>query len=95
MAAERVVEIKNKQVLFKDYVRDSLESDMCITTEKTISLRVPEGTKGVVVKNLYLSCDPYMRNLMNKSEIDGFFSSYSPGSVCIHISFYFCVLFQS
>ncbi|XP_009760033.1 2-alkenal reductase (NADP(+)-dependent)-like isoform X3 [Nicotiana sylvestris] len=80
MAAERVVEIKNKQVLFKDYVRDSLESDMCITTEKTISLRVPEGTKGVVVKNLCLSCDPYMRNRMNKSEIDGFFSSYSPGS---------------
>ncbi|XP_059275880.1 2-alkenal reductase (NADP(+)-dependent)-like [Lycium ferocissimum] len=84
MAGEGVIEVKNKQALFKDYVRGfPEESDMYISTEKTISLKVPEGSKGVVAKNLYLSCDPYMRNLMNKSDIDGFAASYSPGSPII------------
>ncbi|KAJ9173951.1 hypothetical protein P3X46_017034 [Hevea brasiliensis] len=58
--------VSNKQVIFKDYVPGILqESDMYITTA-TIKLKVPPDTKGVLVKNLYLSCDPYMRIRMRK-----------------------------
>ncbi|KAM7464856.1 hypothetical protein LguiB_012418 [Lonicera macranthoides] len=51
----------NKQVILKEYVSGfPKESDMILRTT-TISLRVPEGSNAVLVKNLYLSCDPYMR----------------------------------
>lgn len=33
-----------------------------------IRLKVPEGSNVVLVKNLYLSCDPYMRSCMQKLE---------------------------
>ncbi|KAE8734060.1 NADP-dependent alkenal double bond reductase P1 [Hibiscus syriacus] len=62
MAGEESV--RNKQVVLKNYVDAGLpkESDMEIK-ESTIHLKVPEGSKdAILVKNLYLSCDPYMRN---------------------------------
>ncbi|PNX66018.1 NADP-dependent alkenal double bond reductase p1-like protein, partial [Trifolium pratense] len=37
--------------------------------DSTITLKIPEGSNDVVlVKNLYLSCDPYMRTLMSNPE---------------------------
>ncbi|KAJ9178218.1 hypothetical protein P3X46_010118 [Hevea brasiliensis] len=73
-------EVSNKQVIFRDYVTGfPQESDMCFTTG-TVKLKVPEGSNGVLVKNLYLSCDPYMRILMGKHEVSSSFSSYTPGS---------------
>lgn len=57
--------VSNKQVIFKDYVSGfPKESDMFLTTT-SINLKVPEGSKAVLVKNLYLSCDPYMRGRMS------------------------------
>lgn len=54
------------------------ESDMYVTTG-TIKLIVPPGSNAVIVKNLYLSCDPYMRLCMdNVGDLD--FAQYSPGS---------------
>ncbi|KAB2092110.1 hypothetical protein ES319_A02G006600v1 [Gossypium barbadense] len=79
MADEALV--KNKQVVLKNYVNAGLpkESDMEIK-EKSIQLKVPEGTKdAILVKNLYLSCDPYMRNRMKKLE-DSYVPSFEPGS---------------
>ncbi|KAL9377408.1 hypothetical protein Peur_028743 [Populus x canadensis] len=72
-------EVSNKQVALKNYVTGlPKESDMQIITTNTIELRVPEGTKdAVLVKNLYLSCDPYMRERMSAS--DGGFSSFELG----------------
>nr|TKR78426.1 hypothetical protein D5086_0000282090 [Populus alba] len=72
-------EVSNKQVALKNYVTGlPKESDMQIITTNTIKLRVPEGTKdAVLVKNLYLSCDPYMRERMSAS--DGGFSSFELG----------------
>ncbi|KAG6741193.1 hypothetical protein POTOM_054425 [Populus tomentosa] len=72
--------VSNKQVIFKDYVLGVLkESDMYIATS-TIKLKVPEDcTNGVLVKNLYLSCDPYMRNRMSNFQ-GSYFSSLKPGS---------------
>nr|AFK41083.1 unknown [Lotus japonicus] len=50
--------------------------------ESTITLKLPEGSNEVLLKNLYLSCDPYMRNLMSYIEgtKDEGFPSYTPGS---------------
>ena len=57
-------EVSNKQVIFKDYFTGfPKESDMYVTTS-TIKLKVLEGSNAVLLKNLYLSCDPYMRILM-------------------------------
>ncbi|GLU15000.1 hypothetical protein SLE2022_315300 [Rubroshorea leprosula] len=62
-----IEEVRNKQVILRDYVNGSpKESDM-YTATGTIQLKVPEGCRGaVLVKNLYLSCDPYMGNRMKK-----------------------------
>ena len=69
-------EVSNKQVIFKDYVTGfPKESDMYVTTS-TIKLKVPEGSNGVLLKNLYLSCDPVMRILMQRVVPKGF-SNYT------------------
>ncbi|KAL6582329.1 hypothetical protein OROMI_006343 [Orobanche minor] len=59
----------NKQVILKNYVNGTpKESDMLLRTS-TIKLKIPDGCLGaVLVKNLYLSCDPYMIGRMKKLE---------------------------
>ncbi|KAG6395442.1 hypothetical protein SASPL_146087 [Salvia splendens] len=73
-------EISNKQVILKNYVETSLkESDMSLRTSK-IQLKIPSGCDGaVLVKNLYLSCDPFIINRMKKREV--YIASYTPDSV--------------
>uniref|UniRef100_A0A0D9XXX5 Oxidoreductase N-terminal domain-containing protein n=1 Tax=Leersia perrieri TaxID=77586 RepID=A0A0D9XXX5_9ORYZ len=55
MAAATVV--SNKRVILKRYVQTGIpsEDDM-----EAPMLAVPAGSTAVVVKNLYLSCDPIM-----------------------------------
>ena len=78
--------VSNKQVIFRDYVDGfPKESDMYLTTS-TIKLKVPEGSDAVIVKNLYLSCDPVMRIRMRRVTVVGF-TSYTPGSVSIAVWF--------
>ncbi|PON46712.1 Alcohol dehydrogenase superfamily, zinc-type [Parasponia andersonii] len=61
-----MAEVSNKQVLLRDYVSGfPKESDLYVTSS-TLKLKLLQGSKGVLVKNLYLSCDPYMRNRMQK-----------------------------
>ncbi|KAK4421956.1 2-alkenal reductase (NADP(+)-dependent) [Sesamum alatum] len=73
-------EVSNKQIIFKDYVKGfPKESDM-ILESSTIKLKVPEDCNdAVLVKNLYLSCDPYMRNRMGILE-GSYIDSFTPGS---------------
>jgi NADPH-dependent curcumin reductase CurA len=72
-------QVSNKQVVLKDYINGSpKESDMELKTS-TITLKVPEGSKAILLKNLYLSCDPYMRNRMVKDE-GNWVDSFTPGS---------------
>ncbi|KAK6787380.1 hypothetical protein RDI58_015905 [Solanum bulbocastanum] len=72
-------EVSNKQVILKHYVTRYLkESDMELKNT-TIKLNVPEGSNAMVLKNLFLSCDPYMRNRMKKFE-GGYVESFTPGS---------------
>ncbi|CAJ2664858.1 unnamed protein product [Trifolium pratense] len=74
-------QVRNKQVILRDYVSGfPKESDMIIV-DNTITLKLPEGSNDVLLKNLYLSCDPYMRNLMNKPQGIPNPLSYSPQSV--------------
>ena len=70
----------NKQVIFRDFVSGfPKESDMYVTTS-TFSLKVPEDSDAILVKNLYLSCDPYMRTRMRN--IHGrYVEPFKPGSV--------------
>lgn len=78
MAGEEAV--SNKQVILSNYVTGfPKESDMKIITG-SINLKVPEGSKDtVLLKNLYLSCDPYMRGRMSKLDKPSFVASFNPG----------------
>ncbi|XP_055830235.1 2-alkenal reductase (NADP(+)-dependent) [Solanum dulcamara] len=72
-------EVSNKQVILKHYVTGYVkESDMEFKNT-TIKLNVSEGSNAVVLKNLYLSCDPYMRCRMKKIE-GSYVESFTPGS---------------
>ncbi|KAG6400110.1 hypothetical protein SASPL_141598 [Salvia splendens] len=64
-------EISNKQVILSNYVKTSVkESDMSLRTSK-IQLKIPSGCDGaVLVKNLYLSIDPFILALMKNQELD-------------------------
>lgn len=76
-----MAEVSNKQVVLRDYVSGfPKETDMEVTSS-TLKLKLPEGSKGVVVKNLYLSCDPYMRGRMSKLDYESYVDSFNPGSV--------------
>ncbi|CAB4283975.1 unnamed protein product [Prunus armeniaca] len=78
--ASGVEEVRNKQVILKDYVSGNpKESDMYVTTS-SIKLKVPQGSKAVLLKNLYLSCDPYLRIRMGRIQGSNVFTSFTPGS---------------
>ncbi|VVA22342.1 PREDICTED: 2-alkenal reductase [Prunus dulcis] len=74
--------MRNKQVILRDYVSGfPKESDMQVVNSGTIKLKLPEGCEGVLVKNFYLSCDPYMRGRMTKYEPGArYVDSFNPGS---------------
>ncbi|XP_028792585.1 2-alkenal reductase (NADP(+)-dependent) isoform X1 [Neltuma alba] len=73
-------QVRNKQVLLKDFVSGfPKESDMLFTISSVI-LKLPEDSNGVLVKNLYLSCDPYMRIRMSKQLRLSYIESFQPGS---------------
>ncbi|KAF8013551.1 hypothetical protein BT93_I1408 [Corymbia citriodora subsp. variegata] len=81
MAGDDGEAVRNKQVIFRDYVSGfPKETDMEVR-ESAMKLRLPEGFNGILVKNLYLSCDPYMRNRMKKLDVPSYRDSFQPGSV--------------
>ncbi|KAL8262780.1 hypothetical protein R6Q59_024129 [Mikania micrantha] len=52
---------------------------MLLVTSSSINLKLPEGSNAVLVKNLFLSCDPYLRTKMSKHQ-RVYFDSFTPGS---------------
>ncbi|KAK7304317.1 hypothetical protein VNO77_45185 [Canavalia gladiata] len=66
--------LQNKQVIFKGYIDDlPKETDMELKLSK-IDPNIPlQASSAILVKNLYLSCDPYMRGRMRD-----FHGSYIP-----------------
>ncbi|XP_047317344.1 2-alkenal reductase (NADP(+)-dependent)-like [Impatiens glandulifera] len=79
-AEATATEVSNKQVILKNYVSGfPKESDMEVRTTR-IRLKLPEASSNaILVKNLYLSCDPYMRGRMNNSQ-QSYIQSFTPGS---------------
>ncbi|XP_042511795.1 2-alkenal reductase (NADP(+)-dependent)-like [Macadamia integrifolia] len=68
-------EVSNKQVLLRDYVYGPLkETDMVLSTG-TVHLKAPQGSKAILVKNIYLACEPYSRKMMMKGD-----NAIEPGS---------------
>ncbi|KAE8664758.1 NADP-dependent alkenal double bond reductase P1 [Hibiscus syriacus] len=68
-----MVTAENKQVVLERYIEGApKETDMAMKMGK-IELKAPKGSGGILVKNLYLSCDPYMRGRMRD-----FHGSYIP-----------------
>lgn len=82
--------VRNKKVVLKHYVeagRGPRESDVEVVATETVVLAIPNGSPpALLVKNLYLSCDPYMRGRMAKHDPPGFVPDFTPGSVRTHIA---------
>lgn len=76
------------KVVLKNYVTgNAKESDLEVVAATANELKVPEGSKdAIVLKNLYLSCDPYMRGRMTKHEPPSDFPDFVPGQVYIQSS---------
>ncbi|KAI4368263.1 hypothetical protein MLD38_016839 [Melastoma candidum] len=69
---------ENKQVIFKAYIdRAPAETDMELRIG-TVAATVPKGSGMVLLKNLYLSCDPYMRGRMRDFR-DSYIHPFTPG----------------
>ena len=93
--------MRNKQVILRAYVTGfPKESDMQLRTTSTITLKLPQGSTGVLVKNLYLSCDPATRTQMQHSDTPSSFRTLTPGSVSQFLSafirfLFFCSVLQT
>eukprot|EP01018_Ginkgo_biloba_P011402 Gb_28524 [translate_table: standard] len=73
-------EVYNKQVIFKHFITGMpKESDMLLNSTK-FTFQLNAGSQDLLVKNLYLSCDPYMRTRMRDIS-SNLFPSFIPGSV--------------
>ncbi|KAI4304156.1 hypothetical protein MLD38_039707 [Melastoma candidum] len=60
--------VRNNQVLLRHFVTGFPKDSDFQLRESTVELSIPQGSGPAVrVKNLYLSCDPYMRTRMAKS----------------------------
>ncbi|CDP04138.1 unnamed protein product [Coffea canephora] len=73
--------VENKQVIFKGYIEGvPKETDMELKVGNMIKLEAPKGSGAFLVKNLYLSCDPYMRGRMRDFQ-GSYIPPFNPGSV--------------
>ncbi|KAG2602489.1 hypothetical protein PVAP13_5KG692700 [Panicum virgatum] len=73
---------RNRKVVLRGYIdRAPREDDMEFVDGGDVALRVPGGAGGpaVLVKNLYLSCDPYMRGRMRDFQ-GSYIPPFKPGS---------------
>ncbi|PKU83327.1 2-alkenal reductase (NADP(+)-dependent)-like [Dendrobium catenatum] len=96
MSTEKV---KNKRITLKDYVTGYPKEEDLLLGSSDLELKVPTGSNAVLLKNLYLSCDPYMRGKMSKPLVKSYTDAFTPGSVsaipCSYSFFLFLILFMS
>ncbi|XBI88375.1 hypothetical protein VPH35_026345 [Triticum aestivum] len=79
--AAAAVEVSNRSVILKRHVTGfPTEDDMELVTA-TARVAVPPGSAAVMVKNLYLSCDPYMRSRMTNHKEPSYVPDYVPGEI--------------
>ncbi|KAK6132590.1 hypothetical protein DH2020_033692 [Rehmannia glutinosa] len=75
--------LPNRQIILKNYFQGCpKETDFELRTTN-VSTEIPHGSKGVLLKNLYLACDPYSCHLMRPQGQSRLFthSFIVPGSV--------------
>ncbi|XP_033136009.1 NADP-dependent alkenal double bond reductase P2 isoform X1 [Brassica rapa] len=62
--------VRNKQVILKHYINGfPEESDlMIVTAPDAMEVKVKPGSSTILVKNLFLSCDPYMGTFMREPD---------------------------
>lgn len=73
--------VRNKKVILKDYTHGKVnESDMEVREGKICLQLKSDNNNDVLVKNLYLSPDPYMRSRM-KGVTDSYIPPFTPGEV--------------
>jgi NADPH-dependent curcumin reductase CurA len=83
--AMAAAEVSNKRVILKQFVTGfPTEDDMELVTG-TVRLAVPPGSASVMVKNLYVSCDPYMRNRMSEHNDAAYIEQFVPGEVPLNL----------
>ncbi|KAJ1265281.1 hypothetical protein BS78_08G066300 [Paspalum vaginatum] len=73
--------VTNKRVILKRYVTGCPRVEDMEVVSGTARLAVTPGSPAVVVKNLYLSCDTYMRTRMRRRAAPSFVPNYVPGEV--------------
>jgi len=88
--AEEVVQ--NKKVTFKGYIDDiPKETDMELELSSIELKPPPQGSAAILVKNLYLSCDPYMRGRMRDFH-GSYIPPFVPGQVSNHSYFNYVII---
>lgn len=86
--------VENKQVILKGYMETiPKETDMEVKVSQ-IEVNPPKGSGAILVHNLYLSCDPYMRGRMRDFH-GSYLPPFVPGQVYIHTQFGFVSFFSS
>ncbi|CAK9265429.1 unnamed protein product [Sphagnum jensenii] len=71
-------ELSNRQVILRDYFIGPVKDSNFEIRTTTLRLELQEGSQDVIVKNLYLSPDPYMRNRM-KGNHNSYIPPFVPG----------------
>nr|AAX99161.1 2-alkenal reductase [Hordeum vulgare subsp. vulgare] len=79
--AAAAAEVGNRRVILKRYVTGFPTEDDMEVVPATARLAVPPGSAAVVVKNLYLSCDPYMRSRMSRHDEPSYVPDFVQGEV--------------
>lgn len=80
--------VENKQIIFEGYIEGApKETDMEFRVGNKIKLEAPKGSGAILVKNLYLSCDPYMRGRMRDFH-GSYIPPFVPGSVRFFSSYF-------
>ncbi|CAO2161919.1 unnamed protein product [Urochloa humidicola] len=74
----------NRRVILKDYVEgypSEEHMEILPATEVPLRLTSDDSPGSVLVRNLYLSCDPYMRPKMSRPLHQSYTAAFVPGSV--------------
>jgi len=82
------MEVKNKYIVTKHHIQDApKEANFELKTE-TITLSIAPGSDHIIVKNLYISIDPYQLNRMKLSSPSqatiSFAAPINPGQVIVN-----------
>ncbi|KAI3466027.1 hypothetical protein Pfo_022690 [Paulownia fortunei] len=74
--------LPNKQIVLRNYIQGCPKESDFELRSTAVSTEIPHGSKGVLLKNLYLACDPYICHLL-RPDVPSVFpqSAIVPGSV--------------